>query len=381
MVARNRSREETQFGPYELIRKLASGGMGEIFLARHVGLAGFERHLVVKRLFRDLAERADIVALFQDEAKLLSCLAHPAVPQVFDLGLSEGYWYVAMEYVDGVSLADALIHASKAGAALPLPISLGIVHQLAEGLHHVHERKDEQGHPMRIVHRDVTPQNIMLTQDCITKLVDFGIAQSVYRSDATRSGLQGTLAYMSPEGIRALTLDRRADVFSLGIILYELTTGTRLYRGSDVQIMTAIVEQNVRSPRERFAEYPRELEEIVLSCLERDRKSRLPSAAHLSQAIFSFCLQAGWDIGPRQVARFAAHVSQPNENERPDSSSAQRPVPGIPPRADTAASFSRTATGGFAWMNTEEMSQIVSESIADVALPNVLLDPQGSEDE
>jgi serine/threonine protein kinase len=246
----------TQFGPYKLLRKLAAGGMAEIFLAEQSGPAGFVREVVVKRLYSHMADDKRILGLFQFEAKLLSALCHPNIPQVYELGEVEGQWYMTMEYVQGLSVSELWQLGAKVGHAMPLPVAVGIVSQAAEALHYAHERRDRGERALRLVHRDINPHNLMVTPDGIVKVLDFGIAQSTARPDTNAGTLRGTLAYMAPEQVRGKPLDKRADVFALGVVLYELTTGTRLYRGPDVQIMTKIVEEDAPPPSMRVPNYP-----------------------------------------------------------------------------------------------------------------------------
>ena len=289
--------------------------MAEIFLARQWGEGGFFRDVVIKRLFRNMAEHKRALKMFQYEARLLAELSHPNIPQVYDLGFEEGTWFLAMELVEGHNVADLFVKGARARNVMPMQVAAAMTMQACEALHHAHERRDRGARPLRIVHRDVTPQNIMVTHDGVVKVMDFGVAQTAARKDTEAGAIKGTFSYMAPEQVRARQLDKRADVFALGVILYELTTGTRLYRGNDVQVMTAIVEQDAPPPSTRVPEYPPDLEEIVMSALRRDRQRRLPSAAHLALALEDFALRHGIDIGPRAVAKYVATVF-PFEREK-----------------------------------------------------------------
>jgi len=291
-------------GRYELLHKIAAGGMAEIFLARQWGQGGFFRDVVIKRLFPHYAEHEHALRMFQDEARLLAELCHPNIPQVYDVGYADGYWFLAMEHVRGVSLADLCRAAAKAGKPMPLAVATGIVSQVCLALHHAHERRDREGRALRIVHRDVTPHNIMISPDAVVQVLDFGVAQTTARVDTDAGAVRGTYAYMGPEQVRGRPLDKRADVFALGVILYELTTGRRLFRGSDIQVMTQIVEQDVPPPSRQLPSYPRDLEEIVLGALQRDRAKRTPSAAHLALALDQFCMRHGLVSGALVVSHF-----------------------------------------------------------------------------
>lgn len=306
-------------GRYQLARKLANGGMGEVFLAHALGAAGFRVEVVLKRLFSHLAEHPDAVRMFQDEAHVLASLNHPNIPQVYDLAYSEGHWYLAIEFVPGQTLADVCRAGSRASRPIPLDTTASLLIQLCDALHHAHERCDGTGQPLRIVHRDVTPQNVMVTPDGFAKLLDFGVARIASRADTQGGGLKGTLAYMSPEQVKGQRLDKRSDVFSLGVILYELTTGRRLFRGSDVELMTQIVERDVPAPSSWLPHYPPELERIVMTALARDRSRRWPSAAHLGRALEELTAQLGIGSTHRSVARYYDSLFGNRERRVPSS--------------------------------------------------------------
>jgi serine/threonine-protein kinase len=317
-----------RIGRYELLHKIAAGGMAEIFLARQWGQGGFFRDVVIKRLFPHYAEHEHALRMFQDEARLLAELAHPNIPQVFDLGYADGYWYLAMEYVRGVSLADLCRAAARASKPMPLAVAIGIAHQVCMALHHAHERRDREGRALRIVHRDVTPHNIMISLDAVVKVLDFGVAQTTARIDTDAGVVRGTYAYMGPEQVRGKALDKRADVFALGVILYELTTGRRLFRGSDIQVMTQIVEQDVIAPSRIQDNYPAELEQIVLNTLARDRGKRTPSAAHLALALDQFCTRHGLVTGPLVISHYIRSLFPYERAAEEGMGIAQVPSPG-----------------------------------------------------
>ena len=299
----------TRLASYDLVRKIAAGGMAEIFLARQWGEGGFFRDVVIKRLFPHLAEHERQLRMFLDEARLMSHLSHPNIPQAYDVGYADGYWYLAMEYVEGLTVADLWRLGAKAGQMMPTNVALATIVQSCDALHHAHERDDRAGHPLRIVHRDVNPHNIMLTRDGVAKLMDFGVAATSARKDTEVGAVRGTFAYMAPEQVRGRPLDKRADVFALGVVLYELTTGTRLFRGSDVQVMTQVVEEDAPPPSTRVPGYPADLEEIVLAALQRDRSHRIPSAAHLASYLEELAMRNAMLIGPRAIARYFTAVA------------------------------------------------------------------------
>ena len=356
-----------RLGRYELVRKIAAGGMAEIFLARLRGEGGFFRDVVIKRLFRHLGEQESQVRMFQDEGRLLAELSHPNIPQVYEVGFADGHWYVAMELVDGHTVSDIWHQGAKNAQPMPIPVAIGIVLQICEALHHVHERTDKARRPLRIVHRDVTPQNIMLTRDGVAKLMDFGVALTAARKETDVGAVRGTFAYMAPEQVRARPLDKRADVFALGVILYELTTGARLFRGGDVQVMTQIVEQDVAPPSTRVHGYPADLDEIVLSALQRDRGRRLPSAAHLAWRLEEHALRHAVLVGPRTVARYVTQV-MPAEPVRDEALGI------VEPRTHDVVSFAQSERSGLQHMADDDSFH------HDLALLGVPPDAGGSEE-
>jgi eukaryotic-like serine/threonine-protein kinase len=303
-------------GRYGLQRKLASGNMGEVFLAEYAGDASFRKRVVVKRLYRHLQHHPEAVRMFQDEAHVLSCLSHPNIPQVYDLGYADGHWFLVIEHVPGHTLSELCSAATRMGAAMPLDAVVSVIEQLCDALHHAHERNDDHGRPLRIVHRDVTPYNVMITPDGFAKLLDFGVARTA-REESKGGSLKGTLAYMAPEQVRGQRLDKRSDVFSAGVILYELTTGRRLFSGSEIDVMTSIVERDVAPPSISVPGFPPELERILLTALSRDRTRRFPSAQHLARALEELAVSLGVIATHQSLARFYQMVfSEAERRER-----------------------------------------------------------------
>ena len=337
---------DTPYGPYQLLRKIAAGGMAEIFLARHWGEGGFFRDVVIKRLFSNLAEHESALRMFQYEARLLAHLNHPNIPQVIDLGFAERSWYLAMEHVQGWTITDVWRAGARRGQSMPLPVTIGLVMQVCEALHHAHNARDRAGRWLRIVHRDVTPHNIMVTPDGVAKLMDFGVAKTDARAETEAGAVKGTFSYMSPEQVRGRRVDRRADVFSLGVILYELTTGARLFRGNDIQVMQAVVETDAPRPSLRVPDYPPALEEVVLACLRRSRDSRVQSAADLALHLEHFALRNGMAVGPRAIAAYLADLF-PGER-LPEEEMAMVESGTAPPEPPTSAPTHRPSSPPFA---------------------------------
>ncbi|MET0287360.1 MAG: serine/threonine-protein kinase, partial [Polyangiales bacterium] len=252
------------------------------------------------------------VRMFQDEAHTLSLLNHPNIPQVYDLGFADGHWFMVMEHVPGHTLAELCAAGAREAVPLTLDVTVAALEQLCDALHHAHERNDHEGKPLRIVHRDVTPSNLMITPDGYAKLLDFGVAHSA-RDESKGGSVKGTLAYMSPEQVRGQRLDKRSDVFAIGVMLYELTTGRRLFYGSEIEVMTAIVERDVTPPSAWVQGYPAELEQIVLGALARDRSKRYPSAHHLCRDLEDYVASHGMVATHQTLARYYAHVFTEDE--------------------------------------------------------------------
>jgi len=276
-----------QFGKYLLLKRLAVGGMAEIWLAKQLGVQGFEKLVVVKRILEQFASEKEFVQMFLDEARLAATLNHPNVVQIYDLGQEAISFYIAMEFIAGHDLLGILRKCKHAGQPLPPEIAARIVAGACEGLHYAHTRKDHQGNPLQIVHRDVSPSNILVTYEGGVKVVDFGIAKAESRSTKTEAGkVKGKFSYMSPEQIGAEPLDARSDVFALGIVLHEVLVGRRLFkRDNELAIMRDILEGEVRPPSALRPGLPPALDEIVLKALQKDRRKRYASAQELQLAL------------------------------------------------------------------------------------------------
>jgi tRNA A-37 threonylcarbamoyl transferase component Bud32 len=293
-------------GRYEPIRRLAVGGMAEIYLARlrGVGIEGFEKLVVLKRILPQHALDPELLRMFLDEARLSATLTHPHVTEVYDVGADGDAPFFAMEYVHGANLRELLrAHARAAGAgAAPLELAhaIGIVADAAAGLHYAHERLGPGGEPLGIVHRDVSPSNVLVSYDGAVKVSDFGIAKWAFQRTQTQEGtLKGKFAYMSPEQCRGRAVDRRSDVFALGTILYELTTGAAPFSGdSDLEILNRIatgVAPPPIWPADRGI-YPPALAVIVMRALHPDPDQRFPTMQALQVALEGFAREASLPV-------------------------------------------------------------------------------------
>ncbi len=265
------------------------GGMAEILLARVRGPSGFERPVVLKRILPHLSATAEFRNMFLDEARIVANIRHRNVVAVHELGEEGDELFLVMEYLEGESLSSVLRELKRTGQPLPLRVALHVVVEACAGLHAAHELTGPDGSPLEIVHRDVTPHNLFVQYDGQVKVIDFGIAKGNTSSIVTQTGqLKGKFAYMAPEQCKAEKLDRRADVFALGVVLFELTTGRRLFeRDNDLLVFHAICEDDIPSPREFVGRYPKELETIVMSALSRGRDKRYASAAALRRDLLA----------------------------------------------------------------------------------------------
>jgi eukaryotic-like serine/threonine-protein kinase len=327
-----------RIGRYEPIRRLAVGGMAEIYLARlpGVGLEGFEKLVVLKRILPQHALDPELLRMFVDEARLSATLTHPHITQVHDVGTDGDSPFFAMEYVHGANLRELLrAHARAAGrpaSPLQLAHAIGIVAAAADGLHYAHERVGPRGEPLGIVHRDVSPSNVLVSYDGAVKVSDFGIAKWAYQRTRTQEGtLKGKFAYMSPEQCRGRNVDRRSDVFALGTILYELTTGTPPFSGdSDLEILNWIATGVAAPPTwpEESGQYPPALSAIVMRALAPDPANRFPTMQALQIALEAFARQASLPVstvalGGLMQALFADELAEWRAAERAGKSLAE----------------------------------------------------------
>ncbi len=283
-----------RLGRYRILRRLAVGGMAELFVAKAEGIKKFEKLVVIKRLLPHHDRDKRLVRMFLDEARLTAKLNHPNIAQVLDVGMARGSYYFAMEYVHGADLRAILKAAMRTGRPLPIEQAVGVIAEAAAGLHHAHEMRSEDGTPLLIVHRDVSPSNVLVSYDGAVKVTDFGVAKWARQEVETRHGaLKGKFAYMSPEQCRGEPVDRRSDLFALGILLYELTTGTRLFQGaSEFAILTQIASLGVPPPSRRRQDYPPALERIVMRALARERARRYQTAQELQADLDAFAREA-----------------------------------------------------------------------------------------
>jgi len=300
--------ERRHLGKYQLVRRLATGGMAEIYLARAASIEGFEKLVVLKRILPQYAENAAFIRMFLAEARLAATLHHPNVVQVYDIGEDDGAYFFAMEYVQGVDLRQLVGATRRAGRELPLQHALTVIAGVCAGLHYAHEKKDPSGAPLGIVHRDISPSNVLVTFDGGVKVVDFGVAK-VANVSTTAGTLKGKIPYMSPEQCRSAPLDRRSDVFSIGTMLWELTCGRRLFQAeNELALLNVVARGEVTAPSKLRPDYPPGLEAIVLRALAVDVEARFQSAQELQLALEDFAHESHLPLSDARLQRFVRDV-------------------------------------------------------------------------
>ncbi len=368
------------FGRYELLRKLAIGGMGVVYLARQKGPVGFQKLLVVKRLLPHLSEDDEFIDMFLDEGRIAAHLNHPNIAQIYDLGDVDGQYYIAMEYVHGEAVGPLGARAQQRGITIPLGLKCRIIADAAAGLDAAHHARSPSGRKLALIHRDVSPQNVLVGFNGGVKLIDFGVAKVSGKLSQTIVGtIKGKHAYMSPEQARGEPLDSRSDVFGLGTVFYELLTQQRLFkRETELATLKAVVGTKIVPPSEVVPEIPKELDAIVFKALARKRDERFSTAGEMQLALEEFLLTqklhattahlaafmrdmyaeeleeerfateptiVNFDL--RQAAR--AHGARPPSRPSRGSSSAASPVPTArtaarPPGTASSAKPARTTT-------------------------------------
>ncbi len=301
-----------RIGRYEVLNHLASGGMGQVYLARTTGLGGFERQVVVKTLDLSITDDDDaFVTMFLDEARLVGALHHQYIAPVYEVGCDEeGRYYLVMDYVHGETAEAVMRVASERSQRVPLAFSLTVASCVASALDYAHSLCAADGTPLDIVHRDVSLSNVMCGHDGAVKLIDFGIAKAANRATKTQVGtLKGKIGYLAPEQIHRRGVDHRADIFALGIVLYELTTGERAFReSSDLLTLERITKGEVRRPRDIVADYPAELEAIVMKALEVDPDKRFQDAAAMGRAIEKLAARMHVSLGHAAVVQVMSRL-------------------------------------------------------------------------
>jgi len=293
---------------YRLIAELGHGGMAEVFLAVASGPAGFNKLVVIKQIRAELADDPEFLNMFLDEARLAARLSHPNVVQTNEVGHVGNRYFIAMEYLDGQPLNRVLQRFKRDNAGLPMGMHLRILIDVLAGLHHAHELADYDGTPLEVVHRDVSPHNVFVTYEGQIKVVDFGIAKAMNSSSETRAGvIKGKVAYMSPEQARGDKVDRRSDIFAVGVMLWEAMTGQRLWKGlTDVAMLHRIIKGDIPSPKTIKGDLPEKMVEICMKALSPVREERFESAADFQSALEDHLNETGERVSVRDIGKLVA---------------------------------------------------------------------------
>ena len=330
------------FGPYELYERLGLGGMATVHRAKKHGIEGFERAVALKRMLSHLAEDSSFVESFIREAKVASLLQHPNIAQVYDFGRIQGVYYIAMELVSGFDVRKLLRYANRANESIPLPVVLSILGELCDALEYAHTFVDEHGQPLHIVHRDISPSNLIVAHTGHVKVIDFGIAKASSQHLHTESGLvKGKLGYMSPEAALGMQLTPVADIFSVGVVAWELVTASPLFSSrTDFETMRRIREADIVPPSMHNPSCPPDLDRVIMNALERDPERRLPSANAFRQAIDNIAARVGIHPSARAVAEWCSQYTQPGDAWANSSAPSHRKLP-LPAARETPTSFAK----------------------------------------
>jgi serine/threonine protein kinase len=334
------------FGKYYLLERINVGGMAEVFKAKTFGVEGFERLLAVKRILPNIAEDEEFITMFIDEAKIAVQLQHANIAQIFDLGKVDDAFFIALEYVHGRDLRSIFDRMRSRGEAVPIAMACHMIMQVCEGLDYAHNKRDGQGRELHLVHRDISPQNVLIGYEGEVKLIDFGIAKAAGKASKTQAGiLKGKFGYMSPEQVRGLPIDRRSDIFAVGIVLYELLTGERLFVGeSDFSTLEKVRNVEIVPPSSYNKKIPPELEKLVLKALARDPEDRYGNAIDLHDDLQSFLYSIGEFYSRKDLAAWMKKTFAVEIEEDNDKLEQYRQI--AAPVAAPAEASRRSAVGG-----------------------------------
>ncbi len=289
---------------YRVIERLASGGMAEVFIAESAGIEGFKKRVAIKRVLPHLSEKKAFIAMFLDEARLSAHLSHSCVAQVFDIGVGDNAYFIVMEYVDGADLKGVIEHLRRVGKPFPMEPAVFIASKLCEGLSYAHELTSTEGEPLAVVHRDMSPPNVLITKYGEVKIVDFGLAKATSQLQKSESGIiKGKFSYLSPEAALGQEVDARTDIFAVGIILWEMLSGRRLFSGdTDFATVKQVQKAEIPSISQINKDVPIELERIIARSLAREPSKRYQTARDLGRDLISFLYSRGRAVSPYDIA-------------------------------------------------------------------------------
>jgi serine/threonine protein kinase len=305
--------EPTHFGKYQLLDKIAVGGMAELFRAKLTGVQGFEKLIAIKKILPNLSEEENLITAFIDEAKLAALLHHENIVQIYDFGSMDEEYFIAMEFLFGKDLRTIRRTAKKRDLALGLENIFYVISRICAGLDYSHNLKDLQGRPLNIIHRDINPQNILITYEGQVKIIDFGIAKAASQNTKTRENLiKGKLAYMSPEQANGRVIDHRSDIFSTGIIMYELLAVRRMFKGETMHVLSLVRDAQYDPPEEVIPDLPPKLNDILRRALAKDPDDRYQSAGEMLADVE----ECAFELSLRPNARtFAQYMKELFEEE------------------------------------------------------------------
>ena len=297
-------------GQYVLQRQLAVGGMAEIWLATTQGPAGFQKDVVIKRILPQFATDATFVEMFLDEARLAAALSHPHIVSIFNLGQDGDSYFIAMEFIDGYDLTRLLVRSKTRGLSIPAHIAVRIVADACAGLDYAHNFVDREGNRVGLVHRDISPHNLLISRNGVVKLVDFGVAKAASSVHKTQTGMvKGKLAYLSPEQIHAKVLDGRSDIFAMGIVLYELLTGERPFGGESELLAISAILNEPHQPMSNFrTDLPAGLDEIIVRALAKKAQDRFQSAAEMERGLEQWLKEQQQLVTQRDLADYLTEL-------------------------------------------------------------------------
>jgi len=323
-----------QVGKYKIVRKLATGGMAEVFLAKLSGSMGFEKEVVVKRILPEMVEEDGFVEMLFTEARVAARLNHPNIVQIFDFGQTDGTYYLAMEYIDGLDLRSLMKRVTAHTLALSPVFCAWLIARACEGLAFAHEARDPAtGMSLGLIHRDVSLDNILLSRQGALKIVDFGIAKAADQAHSTRAGtVKGKLSYMPPEQLQGMTLDRRVDVYALGVVFYELLTGRKPFNATTQSTMMKAILYEAPVPAvERRPDLPEAVTRILARALAKDRDQRYQDCLEFQSDLEDFLLDSGQKLGSHRIAECVGNMLKlppaPAAAEAPPSRAPRAPPP------------------------------------------------------
>jgi len=317
------------FGEYKILKKIATGGMAEVFLAKRVAMKGFEKLLAIKRILPQFSENEEFISMFIDEAKLAAQLNHRNIVQIYDFGNQQGFYYIAMEYVFGKDLRTILKKSRDKHHRLPLTQCAYIITEAARGLEFAHNLKDHYGKPINIIHRDISPQNIFISYEGDVKIADFGIAKAASQSTETRAGvLKGKILYMSPEQAWGKTIDRRSDLYALGVLFYEMVADRKMVEAdSEFSMLEKVRNGEVEFPPEIFEKIPKSLSYMIKKALEKDPGNRYQTAYEMRVDLENYLLTTKETLSEKMISDYLKDIFR-------DEIEAERKIlvegPGVP---------------------------------------------------